>query len=127
MISLTKLAFVAFAGTAAAVPRKDATPTKPGDCTTTLTILDAGFTGDYKPTATITLYNSTVTVAKPTDCHGCNHITSTTELAPWWGGIGPEVAKAIWVYATAPTTVTTFVCATSTATPADVPVPEPTK
>ncbi|KZL83015.1 hypothetical protein CI238_01959 [Colletotrichum incanum] len=127
MISIVRLAIVAFAGTAAAGPLIEATPTKPGECTTTVTEFDAGFTGDYKPTGTITLYNSTVTVAKPTDCHGCNHITSTTELAPWWGGIGPQVEKVILVYATTPTTVSTLVCATSTATPTDVPGPGPSK
>ncbi|GKT58392.1 hypothetical protein ColTof4_12323 [Colletotrichum tofieldiae] len=127
MISIIKLAMVTLAGTAVAGPLLEATTTKPGECTTTVTVLDAGFTGDYQPTATITLYNSTVTVAKPTDCHGCHHITSTTEIAPWWGGIGPQVEHVVWVHATTPTTVSTLVCATSTATPTDVPGPGPSK
>ncbi|KAK1599334.1 uncharacterized protein LY79DRAFT_138520 [Colletotrichum navitas] len=116
MISGIKLAILALAGTAAAVPRPEAqaTPTKPGECTTTTTYLDAGFTGDWKPTTTITVYNTTVTVTKPTDCHGCNHITSTTKLAPGWGGIGPQIPHVTYISATVPTTVTTLVCATST-------------
>ncbi|EFQ34277.1 hypothetical protein CGRA01v4_03899 [Colletotrichum graminicola] len=70
-------------------PKAQATPTEPGECTTTVTYLDVGFTGDWKPTTTITVYDRTVTVAKPTDCYGCDHITSTTKLAPGWGGIRP--------------------------------------
>ncbi|KAK1981886.1 hypothetical protein LZ30DRAFT_591748 [Colletotrichum cereale] len=130
MISIIKLAIVALAGTAAALPHPEAhatTTSRPGECTTTATYLAAGFTGDWKPTATITVYNETVTVSKPTDCHGCNHITPTTELAPWWGGIGPEIPHVVYVQATVPTTVTIFVCATSTATLSKAPGPEPTK
>ncbi|KAK2040037.1 hypothetical protein LZ31DRAFT_558232 [Colletotrichum somersetense] len=131
MISrIINVAILALAGTAAAVPppSAQATPTNPGDCTETITHLDAGFTGDWKPTTTVTVYNQTVTVTKPTDCHGCDHITSTTELAPWWGGIGPQIPNVVVVYAIVPTTVTVFVCATSTATitPSDTPGPKPT-
>ncbi|CCF46483.1 hypothetical protein CH063_15217 [Colletotrichum higginsianum] len=128
MISIVKLSMVAFAGAAAASPLAEtATPTQSGECTFTVTELDAGFTGDFQPTATITLYGSTVTVPKPVDCHGCNHVTTTREIAPWWGGIGPQIAKVIYVSATTPTTVSTWACATSSPSPTDVPGLGPSK
>ncbi|KAK1995367.1 hypothetical protein LX36DRAFT_554302, partial [Colletotrichum falcatum] len=65
------------------------TTTDPGECTTTVTYTDAGFTGDWSATVTSTVYNRTATVTQATDCHGCNHITTTTVRAPWWGGVGP--------------------------------------
>ncbi|KAJ0160449.1 hypothetical protein CTA2_7956 [Colletotrichum tanaceti] len=129
MISIVKLSMVAFAAAAAAADylfEVAATPTSSGDCTFTVTELIYGFTGDYHPTATVTLYKDTVTVPKPTDCLGCNHITTTRELAPFYGGIGPQILKVIYVYATTPTTVSTWACATSpTTTTTTVPPPGP--
>ncbi|KAK1961157.1 hypothetical protein LY78DRAFT_722956 [Colletotrichum sublineola] len=130
MISLINLAIVALAGTAAAAPYPEAqaTATTSGGCTTTVTYYDAGFTGDWSPTMTSTVYSTTVTVTQPTDCHGCKYITSTTVRRPWWGGIGPMIPNIVYVSATMPATATTLVCATSTSThsPSDTPTPTPT-
>ncbi|OLN86843.1 hypothetical protein CCHL11_04591 [Colletotrichum chlorophyti] len=117
MRSFFQLAALALAATVTTASPLEPTITTQSDCTTTFTSYDPGFTGDYHPTTTLTLYNETVTVAKPTDCHGCSHITTTVEPAPFYGGIGPQVQKVILVYASTPTTVTTLACATSTAKP----------
>ncbi|KAF9873080.1 hypothetical protein CkaCkLH20_09590 [Colletotrichum karsti] len=115
MSTYIKLAVLAIASLSMASPMPDpTTKAVAGDCTTTVTHLDHGFTGDFKPTSTITLYNSTVTVPSPTDCHGCSHVTTTEARAPFWGGHGPQVEKVVYVYASTPTTISTPVCATAT-------------
>ncbi|EXF81378.1 hypothetical protein CFIO01_01040 [Colletotrichum fioriniae PJ7] len=119
MLSLLYSTLLAFAGIATA-SSLEPTATQ-SECTTTITVLDPGFTGDYQPTGTITIYNQTVTIGKPTDCHGCNHVTTTVEPAPWWGGIGPQIQKVIYVHATTPTTITSPVCATSTPSSTSAP------
>ncbi|KAF6833662.1 hypothetical protein CPLU01_05383 [Colletotrichum plurivorum] len=112
---LPRLVILAFAAVVMGSPVESTPTSTQSECTTTFTSYDPGFTGDYHPTTTITVYNETVTVAKPTDCHGCNYITTTVEPAPFWGGIGPEVLKVVYVHATTPTTVTMLACGTPTA------------
>ncbi|KAL0938279.1 uncharacterized protein CTRU02_204889 [Colletotrichum truncatum] len=120
MIISIRIGILAFATIAdAALSVRPSTTLTQSGCTTTVTEFDPGFTGDYKPTSTITIFNKTITITKPTDCHGCDSITTTVEPAPFWGGIGPQIEKVIFVYATTPTTVTTLACATSTVKPDD--------
>ncbi|OHF01749.1 hypothetical protein CORC01_02940 [Colletotrichum orchidophilum] len=81
---------LAFVGVAVASPVETITSQTAG-CTTTITEFDRGFTGDFNPSTTITIYNQTVTTVSPVDCHGCSYVTTTVEQSPFWGGIGPEI------------------------------------
>ena len=92
-------------------------PSPLASCTTTITIYDHGFTGDFHPTITSTKYASTETATSLIDCHGCDELAITRERAPFWNGHGPRVGVT-WVSATEVATVTTTVCSGAVPKPA---------
>ncbi|OHE98100.1 hypothetical protein CORC01_06614 [Colletotrichum orchidophilum] len=60
-----RLVLLAFTAVVTASPLEPSPTSTQSECTTTFTSYDPGFTGDYHPTTTVTLYNETVNVPHP--------------------------------------------------------------
>lgn len=85
-------------------------------CTTVLTSTISGFDGDFTPRIAKTVYTKTVTEPSFVPCGGCA-LSVTTELAPDWGGLGPQEIITATITADHASTTTVPVCNGSPAAP----------
>jgi len=79
------------------------------DCTTYVTSLNYGFTGNWRPTIATTVYTATSVAFTHVPCGGCV-LATTTERSPAWGGLGPMVHVEGTVTAAGPLSLTSTVC-----------------
>jgi len=96
------------------------------DCTTYVTSLNYGFTGNWQPTMKETVYTATSVVYTHVPCGGCK-LATTAALAAVWGGHGPVVHIEGTVTAASALTSTSTVCLPENGDKPKMAVPGPAK